>query len=174
MIDNLSKVDQRLKTYFAVPDNRFEVKSGLSPQEEAVKQRVRQYWADKSIPETKKLEGLNIDLSGFDPRKTSNRQLLEVGTLLAEQGLIDTDLVRSLSSLNAKFDAAGENISMDTELNAYDYLTSQFERLTDSIYKGNEIAEGELIEINASLSVLTALEKYAKAPRERSLVNIRV
>nr|GFD56482.1 hypothetical protein [Tanacetum cinerariifolium] len=90
-------VDQRLKTYFAVPDKRFEVKSGLSPQEEAVKQRVRQYWADKSIPESKKLEGLNIDLSGFDPRNTSNRQLLEVGTLLAEQGLIDTDLVRSLS-----------------------------------------------------------------------------
>jgi hypothetical protein len=174
MIGNLSKVDQRLKTYFAVPDKAFEVKSGLSPQEEAVKQRVRQYWADKSIPESKKLEGLNIDLSGFDPRNTSNRQLLEVGTLLAEQGLIDTDLVRSLSNLNAKFDASGENISMDTALNAYDYLTSQFERLTDSVYKGNETAEGELIEINASLSVLMALEKYAKAPRERSLVNIRV
>jgi len=73
MIGNLSKVQERLRVYAPAPDKQFNVKSGLSPSEEAVKQKVRQYWADKDIPNVKKLEGLNVSLAGFDPRKNQQQ-----------------------------------------------------------------------------------------------------
>ncbi len=174
MIGNLSKVEHRLEMYRAAPDKQFQVKSGLAPHEEAVKQRVRQYWADTTIPDVKKLEGLNIDMSGFDPRRTSNRQLMEIGALLAEQGLIDDDLARALSNIDVQLDAQGNDISMDREVDAYDFLNNQLSRLSAPVFKGNEIAHGEWVEVSASISVLMALESYAKAPRERSLVNIRI
>lgn len=60
MIDNLSEVQERLKTYAVLPDKRFNVKSGLSESEEFEKQKIRQYWADKDISAVKKLEGLDI------------------------------------------------------------------------------------------------------------------
>lgn len=174
MIGNLGKVDNRLKMYWAAPDKRFEVKTGLTPHEETVKQRVRQYWSDQTIPVAKKMEGFNINLSGFDPRRTTNRQLLEISVLMAESGLIDDDLAASLSRLDARFDEKGNTVDMDREIDAYEFLSSQLSRLGTSFFEDNEIAKGEMIEVRASISILKALETFARAPRERSLVNIRV
>jgi hypothetical protein len=174
MISNLGNVERRLNLYLAVPDKRFTVRSGLNPHEDAVKQRVRQYWADKDISSAKKLEGLNIDLSGFDPRRTSGRQLMEIGAFLAEQGMIDSDLAHALSNLGQETDAQGNHLNRETELNAYEYLNERIGRLSQPVFQNNGIAKNELVEANASLCVLMALEDYAKAPRERSLVNIRV
>lgn len=174
MIGNLSKVQERLRVYSAVPDKQFNVRSGLNPQEEAVKQKVRQYWADKSIPDVKKLEGLNINLAGFDPRKTSNRQLREIGILLAEQGIIDGDLIGTMGGINVEFDALGKEINIDKEVNAYEFFTEQFGRLQGIIKEGNGMAKSAVVDLNTAVSVLRALEEHAKRPRERSLVNIRV
>ncbi len=174
MISNLHNVERRLSLYSAIPDKRFIGRSGLNPQEDAVKQRVRQYWADTDITSAKKLEGLNIDLSGFDPRRTSGRQLMEIGAFLAEQGMIDSDLARALANLGQETDAQGNHVIRDIELNAYEFLNEQIGRLSQPGFQNNGIAKTELVEINASLCVLMALEDYAKAPRERSLVNIRV
>jgi len=173
MIGNLSKVDQRLKTYFAVPDKRFEVKSGLSPQEEAVKQRVRQYWADDSISNIKKLEGLNLDLSGFDPRKTSNKQLRDIAAILAEVGIIDGDLVGVVSGIDVQFDSQGKEVNMTQQVNAYQFFEKELGVLRDVIAEGNEFAKGALVELKTAISVVMALEEYAKSPRERSLINIK-
>lgn len=174
MIGNLSKVENRLKTYFAAPDRRFNVKSGLTPSEEAVKSKVRQFWADKDVSGLKKLEGLNIDLSGFDPRKTSSKQLREIGAILADRGIIDGDLVGVMSSINVKYDATGGEIEMDREVNAYRFFDEQLTLLQGVINEGNEIAKGAMVELKTSISIIMALEEYAKTPRQRSLVNIRV
>jgi len=174
MIGNLSRVEKRLQIYSAVPDRQFNVKSGLAPREEAAKQQVRQYWADKTIPDVKKLEGLNLDLSGFDPRRTTNRQLIEVTAFLADQGLIDSDLAHSISTMDMPLDAQGNPLTLDREIDAYDFLTTKLARLSGEAFKDNEVARGERIEVSAALSVLFALEQYAKAPREKPLVNIRV
>lgn len=173
MIGNLSKVQERLRVYAPAPDKRFNVKSGLSPNEEAVKQKVRQYWADKDIPNVKKLEGLNISLVGFDPRRTSNRQLMEIGVMLAERGIIDGDLIGAISSVDVRFDAQGTEINMDAQVDAYAYFEKQLVVLKDVIKEGNEMAKGALVELKTSISILMALEQYAKAPRQRGLVNIR-
>lgn len=173
MIGNLSKVQERLSVYVAIPDQQFKVRSGLSPEEEAVKQKVRQYWADENIPGIKKLEGLNISLSGFDPRKTSNKELMELGVLLAERGIIDGDLIGAMSSIDVQSDALGNEINMDREVNAYQFFTEQLSQLQGAINEGNEHARGALVELKTSISVVMALEEYVKRPRERSLVNIR-
>jgi hypothetical protein len=173
MIGNLSKVQERLRVYAAPPDQRFNVKSGLSPQEEAVKEKVRQYWADQSVPNVKKLEGLNISLAGFDPRRTSNKQLMEIGVILAERGMIDNDLIGSMSSIDVEFDAQGNEINMDKEVDAYQFFERQLGILHDVIAEGNDVAKGALVELKTSISIIMALAEYAKGPRPRSLVNIR-
>ena len=174
MIGNLSKVQQRLRVYAPAPDKRFNVKSGLSPNEEAVKQKVRQYWADKDISNVKKLEGLNISLAGFDPRRTSIIELRDIAMILADKGIIDGDLVGVIAGIDAQFDAQGRQINMDRQVDAYAFFDKQLGVLRDVIAEGNDFAKGALVELKTSISVMIALEEHAKAPRERSLVNIRI
>lgn len=173
MIGNLSKVQERLGVYVAAPYKRFEGTSKLSPDEQAVKQKVRQYWADESISTIKKLQGLNIDLSGFDPTKTSNRQLREIGAVLAERGIIDDGLIDAMSSINIEFDADGKEINMDKEVNAYAFFDEELGVLRDLMSRDNGVAQDALGELKAVISVVMALAEYANTPRERSLVNIR-
>jgi len=173
MIGNLSKVQERLKVYVRAPDSRFNVKSGLTPAEEGVKEKVRQYWADGSIANAKKLQGLNIDLSGFDPRRTSNKQLREIAVILADKGIIDSDLMGTFAGIDVQFDDSGKEINIDTEVDAYAFFQKELKVIGDVIAEGNELAKGALVELKTSISVMLALEEYAKAPREKSLVNIR-
>jgi hypothetical protein len=173
MIGNLSKVQERLSVYVAGPYKRFETISGLSTEEQAVKQKVRQYWADESISNIKKLQGLNIDLAGFDPTRTSNRQLREIGAVLAERGIIDEGLVDAMSSVNIEFDADGNEINREKEVNAYAFFDKELGVLHDLMSRENEVANGALEELRTVISVVMALAEYANTPRERSLVNIR-
>jgi len=174
MIGNLNKVHERLKVYVAVPDKQFAVKSGLSPNEESVKQKVRQYWADENVSNSKKLEGLNISLTGFDPRKTSYTELRDIAMILADRGIIDGDLVGVFAGIDVQFDAMGKQIGMDREVDAYAFFARELGVLSDVIYEGNVAAKGALVELKTSIAVMMALEEYAKAPRKMSLVNIRV
>ena len=174
MIGNLSKVQERLRVYAPAPDKRFNVKSGLSPHEEALKQKVRQYWADQNISSAKKLEGLDVSLAGFNPRKTSNNQLRDIAMILADKGIIDEDLVGVISRIDVKYDALGREKDMDRQVDAYRFFDRQLTDLRKVIAQGNDFAKGALVELKTSISVLMALEEYAKAPRKKSLVNIRV
>jgi hypothetical protein len=45
--------------------------------------------------------------------------------------------------------------------------------LKDFIKEGNEMAMGALVELKTSISIVMALEEYAKTPRQRGLVSIR-
>ncbi|MFK3969899.1 hypothetical protein ACI2KS_04135 [Pseudomonas sp. NPDC087358] len=174
MIGNLSKVQERLRVYAAPPDQRFNVKSGLSPQEEAVKEKVRQYWADQSVPNVKKLEGLNIDLKGFDPRHTTPKELRSIGFILEDLGIIDSDLIGAMSSIDIQFDSQGNEINMDRQVDAYAFMERHLEFLGKHIAQGNDYAKGALVDTTASIAILMALEERAKTPRLKSLVNIRV
>lgn len=173
MIGNLSKVQERLRVYIAAPDKQFNVRSGLSPDEEAVKQKVRQYWADTSISNMKKLEGLNIDLAGFDPRRTSNKELREIAAILVDRGIIDGDLMSSVAAIDVQFDSTGKEINIGREVNAYQFFERELGVLKDVIAEGNEFAKAALVELKAGISIMKALEEYAKTPRVKSLVNIR-
>ncbi|TDV69813.1 hypothetical protein [Pseudomonas sp. LP_7_YM] len=173
MIGNLSKVQERLKFYTVVPDNRFSVNSGLSPSEEAAKQKVRQYWADQDIPNVEKLAGLNLDLSGFDPRNTSHKELRSIAFILADLGIVDGGLIGSLSDMNIELDNAGNKINVDKRVNAYAFMDRSLEFLKKHISEGGDHAKGALIDMNTAITVLMALEERAKTPLVKSLVDIR-
>jgi hypothetical protein len=98
---------------------------------------------------------------------------MEIGVMLAERGIIDGDLIGAISSVDVRFDAQGTEINMDAQVDAYAYFEKQLVVLKDVIKEGNEMAKGALVELKTSISILMALEQYAKAPRQRGLVNIR-
>ena len=75
MNQNHLHIQQRLDTYKYTPDRRFITNSGYTAEEESVKQKLRQYWADGRVPASEKLKGFDMDLTGFDPRKTTNKEL---------------------------------------------------------------------------------------------------
>jgi hypothetical protein len=173
MIGNMSKVQERLSVYVAAPYKRFEANSELSTEEQAVKQKVRQYWADESLSNIKKLQGLNLDLAGFDPTRTNNKQLREIGAVLAERGFIDEGLVDAMSSIDIEFDADGKEINMEREVNAYAFFEKELAALHDLMNRENDVAKDGLVELKTVISVVMALAEYANTPREHSLVNIR-
>ncbi|MFJ5299543.1 hypothetical protein ACIQAL_23860 [Pseudomonas sp. NPDC088368] len=173
MLQNFSEINRRLSTYAVLPDNRFRTQSGASEQEESVKQKVRQYWADESISNKEKLKGFNLDLSGFDPRNTTNRQLREIGNVLVDMGIIDYGTSGWLSGIDLDFDAQGNEISLDKKVDMYDYFERQLGFLNKHISEGHGFARDTLTKLKTVMSVTLALEEHANTPRERSLVNIR-
>jgi len=94
--------------------------------------------------------------------------------LLADRGIIDGDLVGVFSGIDVQFDAQGREIQIDREVDAYAFFNNQLNVLQGVIAQGNEFAKGALVELKTSISVMMALEEHGKAPRKRSLVNIRV
>lgn len=122
MIQNFVEIRQRLSAYTVAPDDRFRTRSGATEQEESIKTKVRQYWADTSISNAEKLKGFDMDLSGFDPRNTTNRQLREIGNTLADMGIVDYATSGWLSGIDVDFDAQGNEISLDKKVNMYSYF----------------------------------------------------
>jgi hypothetical protein len=116
---------------------------------------------------------LNLDLAGFDPTRTNNKQLREIGAVLAERGFIDEGLVDAMSSIDIEFDADGKEINSEREVNAYAFFEKELGALHDLMNRENDVAKGGLVELKTVISVVMALAEYANTPRERSLVNIR-
>jgi hypothetical protein len=173
MVQNFSEIQRRLSSYAVVPDNRFKTQSGATEQEESIKQKVRQYWADDSIPNEQKLKGFKLDLSGFDPRNTTNRQLREIGNALADMGIVDYGTSGWLSGIDLEFDALGNEKSLDKKVDMYDYFERQLNFLNKYISEGHGFAKDTLTKLKTVMSVTLALEERAKQPNEKSLVNIR-
>jgi hypothetical protein len=173
MIGNLSKVQERLRTYVVVPDKRFTVKSGLTAPEEGVKQKVRQYWGDNDIANVKKLQGVNIDLRGFDPRRTTSKELHSVTTILSELGIIDDDLVNTIADIDREFNNAGKEINRDKEIDVYACFERNLASLEKHVARGDEYAKSAFVDLKAAIAVVMALEEAGKTPRTRSLVSIR-
>lgn len=174
MIGNLNKVQERLKTYAVVPDKRFTVRSGLTGPEEEVKQKVRQYWGDNDITNVKKLQGLNIDLRGFDPRRTTAQELHSVATILSDLGIIDDDLVNTIADIDKDFNNVGEEINRDKEIDVYACFERNLEFLEKHVARGDEYAQSTLVDLKAAIAVVMALEEAGKNPQARTLVSIRV
>lgn len=174
MIQNFVEIRQRLSTYAVVPDSRFRTQSGAPEQEESIKQKVRQYWADGSISNAQKLKGFTLDISGFDPRNTTNRQLREIGNVLADLGIVDYGTSGWLSGIDLEFDDQGNEVGLDKRVNMYDYFQRQLEVLNKHASEGEGYARDTLTKLKTVMSVTRALEEYAKNPRQKSLVNIRV
>lgn len=173
MLQNFSEINRWLSTYAVLLDNRFRTQSGASEQEESIKQKVRQYWADESISNKEKLKGFNLDLSGFDPRNTTNRQLREIGNVPVDMGIIDDGTSGWLSGIELDFDAQGNEISLDKKVDMYDYFELQLGFLNKHISEGHGFASDTLTKLKTVMSVTLALEEHANTSRERSLVNIR-
>jgi hypothetical protein len=173
MLQNFAEIQRRLSSYVVVPDNRFKTQSGATEQEESIKQKVRQYWADGSISNQQKLKGFNLDIAGFDPRNTTNRQLREIGNTLADLGIIDYGTSGWLSGIDLEFDALGNETSLDKKVDMYDYFERQLSFLNKYISEGHGFAKDTLTKLKTVMSVTLALEERAKQPKEKSLVNIR-
>ena len=173
MIGNLSKVQGRLESYVAVPDKQFNIKSQTNSPGAEEKEKVRQYWADQDISNVKKLQGLNINLRGFDPRHTTSKDLFAVATMLSDLGIIDEDLVSTIANIDVEFDNQGNEIYSDKVVDAYAFFDRSLEFLKKHISQGDDYSKATLVDLNAAIAVVKALEEYGKTPREKSLVNIR-
>lgn len=173
MLKNLVEITQRLRSYTAVPDNRFRTRSGAPDQEENVEQKVRQYWADESIPNEQKLKGFKLDISDFDPRNTTNRQMRKIGNALADMGIVDLGTSGWLSGIDLEFDALGNEINLDKKVDMYAYFERQLKFLNGYISEGHGFAKDTLTKLKTVISVTLALEERAKKTPEKSLVNIR-
>jgi len=173
MVQNFVEIRQRLSAYIVVPDERFRTQSGAPEQEESIKQKVRQYWADGSISNAQKLKGFTLDISGFDPRNTTNRRLREIGNVLADLGIIDYGTSGWLSGIDLEFDEQGNEVGLDNQVDMYEYFERQLEFLNKHISEGKGFARDTLTKLKTVISVTQALEEYAKTPRQKSLVNIR-
>ncbi len=175
MNQNHLQIQQRLSTYGDKPDRRFITDSGYTVQEESVKQKMRQYWADDSISNGTKLKGFDMDLTGFDPRKTTNRELREIAGRLADLGLIDYATAGGLSGIDLEFDADGNEISQDKVVDAFAFFQRNLEVLQKKIKEGHDYARDTVTKFNTDISVMLALEEFAKSSRNRggALVNIK-
>ncbi|MFY1665030.1 hypothetical protein [Pseudomonas sp. Pseu.R1] len=173
MIQNFVEIRQRLSAYTVAPDDRFRMRSGATEQEESIKTKVRQYWADTSISNAEKLKGFDMDLSGFDPRNTTNRQLREIGSVLVDMGIVDYGTSGWLSSVDVDFDAQGREISLDKKVNMYDYFKRELDFLTARASEGKEYAKDTLTKLRTVMSVTEALVEHANRPKHKSWVSIR-
>lgn len=173
MIQNFSEIRQRLSSYAVTPDAKYRTNSGAPEQEERIKQKVRQYWADTRISNAEKLEGFELDISGFDPRRTTSRQLKDIGSVLVDMGIIDDGTFRIISKIDVEFDAQGREISLDKQVDVYAYFEKQLESLNKYISKGNDVAKDTLVKTNTAISVLLALEEHAQKKSGKLLVSVR-
>jgi len=174
MIQNLLQIRDRLSAYTPVPIARFATDSGNSPQEESVKQKVRQYWADERISNAQRLRGFDLDISGFDPKNTTNREIRQIAGVLADMGNVDHDTAGWLGGIDLEFDAQGKEINLDKPVDAYAYFDSQLKALNKYIDEGNEFAKHTLVKLKTSITVMMALEERANQNSRMSLVSVRV
>jgi hypothetical protein len=174
MNQNHLQIQQRLDTYKYTPDRRFITDSGFTIQEENVKQKLRQYWADERVPVSEKLKGFDMDLTGFDPRNTTNRELRAIAVRLADLGLIDYGTAGGLGGIDVDFDAQGNEINQDKVVDAFAFFQRNIEALQEMVAEGRDYARDTITKFNTDVSVMLALEEYAKSARSRGgmLVNV--
>lgn len=173
MIENFGLIRDRISAYNVVPDRQFRVHSGRSIEEEGVAQKLRQFWADDSIPNAVKLEGFERDISGFDPENTSSREIGDIAVALYRLGIIDHTTLSWLGAVGEDFDTQGNQINMDKNANAFERFNGNLEFLKGYIAEGHDFAKDTLTSLNTAITVLFALQERAQTSRAASLVDTK-
>jgi hypothetical protein len=174
MIENLAQVRDRLAHYTRPPDRQYRGNAGWSAEEEGIMQKVRQYWADTSIPNEVKLLGFEMDLSTFDPRNTSFVELNKIAQGLAALGIIDGATASVLNYADLDFDAQGNQINKDKKVDVFECLDKQLKGLKAYIAEGHGFANDSLVKLTAGITVMLALDERAKKSRASSRVDLNV
>lgn len=175
MLENFDLVRDRLSSYACVSDRQFRIPYGLSGQEEeSVDQKLRQYWADKSIPNAVKLEGFDLDLSTFDPENTSNKEMRKITTVLYSMGILDRSSSYWIDGVQAEFNSSGKEINIGKKTNLFAHFEACLEYHKSEISAGRTMTKILQTSLNTAISVVLALQERAKQPRAASLVDTKV
>ncbi|MGV8919523.1 MAG: hypothetical protein ACOH2R_17280 [Pseudomonas sp.] len=174
MIDNFNLISQRISSYFCAPDGSFKASMGYSAFEENVAQKLRQFWADKNIPNSEKLKDFDYDLSEFDPENTSFIELRDITNAMYDAGLIDDMSSSFLAGQGCEYNSLGNQINMDKKINVIEHLRLDIEHLNVLISEGRDYAKDTLTCINLSVTVILVLKERAEMMRASSLVHVKI
>jgi hypothetical protein len=173
MIENYGLIRARMSSYSYVPDAQFKVRTSTSVETMEVMQKVRQYWADKSISNAEKLNGFDYDLSSVDFRKTSFNELRKITNALIDKGIIDYATGSALDHAGCFFDRSGRQIDMDKIVDVVEDLDRSVEFLTGYIAEGRDFAKDTLAVTNTAIAVMLALQEQAKSMKANGSISIR-
>lgn len=171
---NLERVSSRIAYYKAEPDQKFRGDSGFTLEEEDIFQKIRQYWADTSIPDEEKLRGFEMDLADFDPRNTTFMELRKISMGLEALGIVDNTTGGVLTRAYLDFDSKGNQINKDKKVDVFKYFDEQLENLKSYIAEGHDFANETLMKLNTGITVMLALEARAQAARGEFLLSTTV
>jgi hypothetical protein len=175
MLYSFDAVQARLEDYVYVPDKNFKLTSnGFPSMEASLAQKSRQYWADTSIPSEVKLEGLDFDLSEFDPENTTTRELMNLSNALEDLGIIDRDVGFHIGSMNCDFNSAGNQTNFVKKIDAFAFLRFCLDSTKKYIDEGHGFAKEVLVSTNTALTVMVALKEQGEKTRKNSLIDARV
>lgn len=173
-MENTELISQRLTGYHCFLSKEFKTVMDRGPTDEFTLQKLRQYWADESIPNVDKMKGFDYDLSTFDPRNTSRGELRKIASALAEKGIIDGVVASRLGGMNCEFDTNGREINIDKPLDAIKFLDEGLDFLKGYIAEGRDFAKDELLFTKTTISVILALQEHAKATKPKGVVSVKV
>jgi hypothetical protein len=174
MWENFDRVNDRISHYTCVLDKKFKTPRGLPAQETNLEQKLRQYWADKSVPNAKKLEGFEYDLSTFDPRNTTNKEMTKIRAALENMGVIDRSTGCSLDGVDVEYDRFGHEIKTDKRVDLFAYFDRNLKIYESEIAAGRTFLTETRTALYTAISVVMALQERGKASRSASLINTKV
>ena len=171
MWGNFDAVRERISGYNCFPDPKYKTVRGLPKQEENVEQKLRQYWADKTIPNSVKLEGLDIDLSKFDPKNTSNKEMRDITRKLSELGILDDSTCGWLHGVDVEFNSLGNEINIGKKTDLFAYFERHLKIYSSEISAGYTIVKDAQTSLFTAVSVVKALQERGEMLRTGSLVD---
>ncbi|MDB5981542.1 MAG: hypothetical protein JWQ69_2557 [Pseudomonas sp.] len=173
MIENYGLIRERMSSYSYFPDAQFKVRTNASAETREVVQKVRQYWADKNIPNAEKLKGFDYDLSAVDFRKASFNELRKITNALIDMGIIDYATGSALDNAGCDYDKNGRQINMDKKVDVVEYLNGNAEYLIGYIAEGRDFAKDTLDGINTAIRVMLALQERAQSMKVDGSISIK-
>jgi hypothetical protein len=172
MMFSFDAVQVRLTDYAYVPDSKYKLtNTGFPPIEAGLAQKSRQYWADKSIPNEVKLEGLDFDLSAFDGENSTTREMMALSVALEKLGVIDRGVGSIIGGMNCDFDSSGNQTNFGKKIDAFAFLRFCLENTKQYIEDGHGFAKSVLVSMNTAITVMLAIKERADASKAKSLIN---
>jgi hypothetical protein len=172
MLYNFDTVQARLTDYVYVPDSKYKLtNTGFPSVEAGLAQKSRQYWADKSMPNEVKLEGLDFDLSAFDGENSTTREMMVLNVALEELGVIDRDVGSIIGGMNCDFDSSGNQTNFGKKIDAFAFLRFCLESTKQYIEEGHGFAKEVLVSMNTAITVMLAIKERAEASKANSLID---
>ncbi|WP_297832356.1 hypothetical protein [Pseudomonas sp.] len=174
MIFNFDTLQARLTDYVYIPDSKFKLtNTGFSSVEAGLAQKSRQYWADKTVTNEVRLEGLDFDLSAFDGENSTTREMMALSVALSELGVIDEGVCSIIGTMNCEFNSSGNQINFGKKIDAFAYLRFVLEDTKKYIEEGHGFAKQVLVSMNTALVVMLAIKERAEASRANALIDTK-